>query len=214
MKELILIGGGGHCKSCIDVIERQGRYAIAGIVDCKDKKNQDVLSYKIIANDDELAVLAEKYAFLITIGQIKTAVSRVRLYQRLIDLQAEMPIIVSPGAYVSPHATVGRGTIVMHGAIVNAGAVVGENCIINSKALVEHDAGVGAHCHIATGAIVNGGVMIAEQSFVGSRALIREYTTIGRQSVIGGGAVIMRDIPANSLAYDRGRTAVKVMNNG
>jgi len=33
MKEkIILIGGGGHCKSCIDVIEQEGRFIIAGIV--------------------------------------------------------------------------------------------------------------------------------------------------------------------------------------
>jgi len=33
MKEqIILIGGGGHCKSCIDVIEQKGRFAIAGTI--------------------------------------------------------------------------------------------------------------------------------------------------------------------------------------
>ena len=32
-EEIILIGGGGHCKSCIDVIEQEGKYQIAGIVD-------------------------------------------------------------------------------------------------------------------------------------------------------------------------------------
>ena len=33
MKEkIILIGGGGHCKSCIDVIEAQGRFQIMAIV--------------------------------------------------------------------------------------------------------------------------------------------------------------------------------------
>ncbi|NOX26211.1 MAG: acetyltransferase [Deltaproteobacteria bacterium] len=198
-KKIILIGGGGHCKSCIDVIEQAGRYTIAGIVDLADKKGRQILSYKIIANDDDLEALAESHSFLITIGQIKTAAPRLRLYQRLMDLQADMPIIISPRAYVSPHAAIGRGSIVMHGAIVNAGAVVGNNCIVNSNALIEHDAEIGDHCHIATGALVNGGVKIGEQSFVGSRAVIREYTIIGRQSVIGGGAVIMRDILANSL---------------
>ena len=50
-----------------------------------------------------------------------------------------------------------KGTIVMHHALVNAGAKVGANCIINTKALIEHDAVVEDHCHIATAAIVNGG---------------------------------------------------------
>ena len=33
MKEIILIGGGGHCKSVIDVIELEGQFLIGGIVD-------------------------------------------------------------------------------------------------------------------------------------------------------------------------------------
>jgi len=37
--ELILVGGGGHCKSCIDVIERQGKYRIAGIIRPRFKRN-------------------------------------------------------------------------------------------------------------------------------------------------------------------------------
>ncbi len=47
---------------------------------------------------------------------------RIRLYERLRQLGFEMPVVMSPRAYVSRHASVGEGTIVMHGAIVNAGA--------------------------------------------------------------------------------------------
>ncbi|MBI4309254.1 MAG: acetyltransferase, partial [Candidatus Omnitrophica bacterium] len=36
-KNLILIGGGGHCKSCIDVIESENKFKIAGIVDTKER---------------------------------------------------------------------------------------------------------------------------------------------------------------------------------
>jgi hypothetical protein len=31
MDDIVLIGGGGHCKSVIDVIEQQGEYKIVGI---------------------------------------------------------------------------------------------------------------------------------------------------------------------------------------
>ena len=33
--EIILVGG-GHCKSCIDVIEAEGRFIIKGIIDLPD----------------------------------------------------------------------------------------------------------------------------------------------------------------------------------
>ena len=52
MKEqIILIGGGGHCKSCIDVIEQEGRFEIAGIVEKPDKVGEKVLGYPVIGTD-------------------------------------------------------------------------------------------------------------------------------------------------------------------
>jgi len=38
MKNIILIGAGGHCKSCIDVIENENKYKIIGVIFKKKKK--------------------------------------------------------------------------------------------------------------------------------------------------------------------------------
>ena len=35
MKNLILIGAGGHCVSCIDVIEKEKKFKIVGVLDKK-----------------------------------------------------------------------------------------------------------------------------------------------------------------------------------
>ena len=192
MKEkIILIGGGGHCKSCIDIIEKEGRFTIAGIVDVPEKLNQKILGYEIIAADDDLPRLANEYKnFLITIGQIKSRERRIRLYNILKDLGAKLPVIISPLAYVSKHAGIGDGTIIMHHALINAGATIGENCIINTKALVEHDAIIEDHCHISTGAIVNGGTLIRTGTFLGSNAVTKEYITIKENSFIKANTLV------------------------
>ena len=39
MKKIILIGAGGHCKSCIDVIEEEKKFEIVGIIDNFRKKS-------------------------------------------------------------------------------------------------------------------------------------------------------------------------------
>ena len=82
----------------------------------------------------------------------------------------------------------------MHHAIINAGAKIGQNCIINSKALIEHDAVIADHCHIATGAIINGGVTVGSGTFFGSKAVCKEYIEIGKNVVIGCGAKITKNI--------------------
>ena len=186
MKEkIILIGGGGHCKSCIDVIEQEGRFTIAGIVDMPEKQQETVLGYPMIGSDADLLELIKTFCnVLITLGQIKSPTRRMELFNNLMQMGAHFPVIQSPLAYVSRHAHVADGTIVMHHALINAGASVGRNCIINAKALVEHDSVIEDHCHISTGAVVNGGVTIGSGSFFGSGAVSKEYTSIPANSFI------------------------------
>lgn len=197
--ELILVGGGGHCKSCIDVIEQTGAYRIAGIIDLQEKLHQKVLGYEVIATDDDLPRLVKEYEMLVTVGQIKSPALRIKLFANIKDLGGRLPVIVSPLAYVSKHARVGEGTIVMHHALVNAGASIGRNCIINTKALVEHDAVIHDHCHIATGAIVNGGTVVHAGTFMGSGAVSSEYIEIGENTVIGSNVTIKNNVPPGEV---------------
>jgi sugar O-acyltransferase (sialic acid O-acetyltransferase NeuD family) len=192
MKEsIILIGGGGHCRACIDVIEQQGKYQIKGIVDVLERLNENILGYEIIATDNDLRDLAKKYDnFLVALGHIKTPDKRIKLFETMKNLGAKFPVIISPIAYISKYARIGEGTIVMHHALINAGASVGRNCIINSKSLIEHDAVIEDHCHISTGAVVNGGVTIGSGSFFGSGAVSRECTSIPANSFIKANSLI------------------------
>lgn len=187
--KLILIGGGGHCASCIDVIEQEDKFEIAGIVD-NDSGRESLLGYPIVGSDDDLRKLRSEYDYaLITVGQIKSPVIRIRLVEYAKSLGFVFPTIISPRAYVSRHALIGEGTIVMHDALVNSRATIGCNCIVNSKALVEHDAVVEDNCHISTGAIVNGGAIVRHGVFVGSNAVTKEYVEIKENDFIKAGSL-------------------------
>lgn len=185
MEPIILIGGGGHCHSCIDVIEEQGLYKIIGIIDNNKSLNDKVLNYPVIGKDADIPELMKKCNnFLITIGQIKTAEVRKNIFEKLSKLNVHFPVITSPRSIISKHAQIGAGTIVMHGAIINANCRIGTNCIINSMSLCEHDVSIGNNCHISTAAVVNGDCIIEDESFIGSNSSIKQGITIKRGSVI------------------------------
>ena len=189
MQKLILLGGGGHCKSCIDVIEQEGKYAIAGILDHAELVGQKILGYKFIGTDDDIGkFVKEGYIFLITVGQLKTVSIRKKIFSLLQENSAHMATVVSPRAYVSKYANIGEGTIVMHDALVNASATVGDNCIINTKALIEHDAIIEDFCHISTAAVINGGVKVREGTFFGSNAVSKEYIITDTDDFIKAGS--------------------------
>lgn len=206
MKDIVLIGAGGHAASCIDVIESEGRFRIAGLVGVSSELRQRVCGYEVIATNDALRELAKEYpCALITVGHIKSCESRLRLYHQACEAGFEMPAIVSPYARVSNYASVGPGSIIMYGAMVNANARVGRNCIINSRALVEHDAEVADHCHISTGAILNGNVYVGEACFIGSGTVTKHGVSIGASCLVGMASVIRHDLP-EGMSYWPGRS--------
>ena len=200
MNKIILVGAGGHAKSCIDVIEMAGKYSIAGVVDKPGLDAENLMGYKIIGNDDDLASLFHSFKnALVTVGQIKSPSVRKRLFDHLISIGFNLPVIKSPTSYISKTATVGEGTIVMHGAVINTAAKLGHNCIINNKALVEHDSFIGNHCHISTAAVVNGGVEIGKGTFIGSGVIIHNGIKVGSDCVVSAGAIVRKSVPDGSV---------------
>lgn len=189
--KLILIGGGGHCAACIDVIEQEAKFEIIGIVD-SDSTRKELMGYPNLGGDDELKALRSHCEFaLITVGQIKTPSVRMRIFEYVKSLGYALPTIISPRAYVSRHALAGEGTIIMHDALVNSRATIGRNCIINTKGLVEHDAVVGDHCHISTAAIVNGSAEVRQGTFIGSNAVTKEAVKTRENDFIRAGSLFM-----------------------
>ena len=193
--KLILLGAGGHCKSCIDVIEAEGKYQVRGILDAKEKIGGQVCNYPIIGTDEDIANLVkEGYSFLICIGQIKNANIRKSLYSHLTNLKATIATIISPFAIVSKHATIGEGTIIMHHVVLNAGASIGVNAILNTGSIIEHDVQVGNHCHISTHAVLNGSVIVGNEVFIGSGSVMSNNVNIASNVVIGAGSLVLKSI--------------------
>ncbi|RDU60766.1 acetyltransferase [Helicobacter marmotae] len=184
---LVLIGGGGHAKACIDVIEQENVYQIYGILDslALQKGQKETLGYPILGGDEllEELFLHIKHAF-IAIGQIKSPSIRAHIYQNLKAIGYHLPSIISPLAYVAKSAIIQEGSIIMHHALINANAKIGKACIINSKALVEHDCQVEDFCHLSTGSVINGHCFIGRGSFMGSNMILAHNTHIPPNSLI------------------------------
>lgn len=198
-KPLILVGGGGHCKSVIDVAESAG-YTILGILDRPEEVGKRVLGYEVIGTDDDMGKFADKAVFIVTVGQIKSPELRIKLHQMLADAHCHLATIIASTAHVSKYAYIGEGTVIMHQAFVNADARIGKGCIINTASIIEHEAIVGDYCHVSTGATINGGATIGNNTFIGSQSVINQCVTVGDSSIIGAGSAVVNDLPGNCVA--------------
>ncbi len=189
---ICLIGDGGHARAVRDVIESLNGYSIS--LGGRPEIVHVVEDTRKLRYQDWKA-LCERYTnFVLGIGQIKTAQPRIDAVEQISQRGGQFPTIISPTAYVSPRAKIGRGTVVLHNAVVNAGAIVDEFCIINTGAILEHDTKVGDFCHISTGAVVNGGATVGSRSFVGSNAVVLNQIRIGNDVILGAGSIACTDI--------------------
>ncbi len=197
-KNLILIGGGGHAKACIDVINSTEQFNIIGYFDFKETL-EPKFGVEYLGNDSSIEKYIGKAEFIITVGQIKSPLIRTQIFDKLVSLKADIATIISKSAIVSKYSNIAKGTIVMHSVIIQANVSVGVNCIINDKVLLEHDVNIGNHCHVSTGAILNGEVSIGNSSFIGSGAVLKNGICVGELAVVGLGSVVINNIEDNQV---------------
>lgn len=198
MKPLVLIGGGGHCKSVMEAAESAG-YQILGVLDMPEEEGKEVLSTKVIGTDDDIPTYADKAEFVITVGFIKNPNTRIKLYNKVKEAGGKLATIIASTAYVSKYATIGEGTVVMHHAFVNAGAKVGNNVILNTFTNIEHDAVIGDQCHISTGTMVNGDCKVGDRCFIGSQSVLANGITVGDDIIVGAGSLVRKSIVVKGI---------------
>lgn len=191
LKPLILVGGGGHCKSVIEAAESVG-LAIKGILDLPSEIGKKILGSEVIGSDDDIPLYVDECEFIVTLGFIKNPALRNKIHARIEAAGGTLATVIASTAHVSRHATIGAGTVVLHGAIVNAGAQIGKGCIINTLSNIEHDAVIGDYCHISTGAMVNGDCKVGANTFLGSQSVMVNATSIPANSVFAAGCMIRK----------------------
>jgi sugar O-acyltransferase (sialic acid O-acetyltransferase NeuD family) len=203
MQNLILIGGGGHCISVIDVID-ENKFNILGILDLPENVGEEVLGRKIIGTDDNIADYVNSALFVVTLGFLDndpTPTLRTNIYNKVIEFGGKFATIISPHAYVSKYAIIEEGTVVMHKACINANAHIGKNCIINTFANIEHNCTIGDHATISTGAMINGDCIVGSLVFIGSQCVLSDKVIIPNNTIIGSNSFVNKSLPTSGIYW-------------
>lgn len=198
---VVVLGGGGHAKMCIDVLKQMGTFKIAGIVDGHLPIGSDVLGIPVISRDDDtsLVKLMESGLRWIVngVGSVTKPELRQTIFRRIKKLGLSVPTIIHPKAIVEPSVKLGEGCQIMMGANVGSSAVIGDNSIVNSGSVVSHDCTLSENTHIAPGAILAGGISIGENSVVGMGVTVYLGISIGDNVIIPNGEHVFKNIPSN-----------------
>lgn len=194
-EKIFIFGASGHAKVIIDIVERQGSFDIACLIDDNPAlKDTVVFGYRVLGGSDDITRLKESSGIskcVIAIGN-----NRVRelIDKRLSSEGIQCICAIHPSAQISRGALIGEGTVVMAGAIVNAEAGIGRNVIINTASVIEHECVIGDYAHIAPGVKLCGNVKVGARSLLGVGSSVIPNLKIGSDVVVGAGSTVLKDV--------------------
>lgn len=199
MKDIVIVGYGGHGKSVADAIERTGQYHIVGYTDLQPVTNVD---YPYLGDDEHLTEIFQKGTTqaAIGVGYLGRSNLRDKLATMVKEIGFEMPVIIDPAAVVSAKAEIGEGTFVGKNAVINAEAKIGKMCIINTGAIIEHENQIGDYTHVAVATTICGQVKIADHCFIGAGSTVIQNVSIGKDAIVAAGTTVIKDI-AEGVTY-------------
>ena len=193
-EKLVVFGAGGHAKVVIDIIERQGTYEIAGLLDDDIKhKGERFFGYPVLGTRAELPALisAQLCHAIVTIGD---NASRAAVAAHLDQHGWRFASAVHPRASMGRGVKIGPGSVVMAGCVVNADAYLGGQVIVNTGATVDHDCRIEDAVHIAPGCHLCGGVSVGQGSLLGAGTTVTRGVRIGCKVIVGAGSTVIRDV--------------------
>ena len=196
MKEIMIIGAGGHAKVIIDIILQRKKIlndnlVIKGILDDTFKENEEkkIFGIPIVGKINKILKLPSNIYYIIAIGNNSI---RKKISQNYKEIK--YITLIHPKAIIAENVSISTGTVLMAGSVVNANTKIGKHCIINTGSIIEHDNIIKDYVHISPGVILCGGVIIEKETWIGAGSTIIQGLRIGKNVIIGAGAVTIKDV--------------------
>ena len=202
-KRILLFGGGNQVHYTIDIIEKENKYEVVGIIDSVHEIKTERYGYKVLGRQGDLKSIVEEYkidAGLITIGDNW---SRFKVYNTIVEQMPSFEFVnaIHPSVVIGKNVELGVGVVMMAGVIVNPLAKIGNFTFFATGCQVEHDCIIEEYASVSAGSVMGGYVTIGKFSAITLGVTILDRLKIGKNSVIGSGSLVLKDIPDNVLAY-------------
>jgi sugar O-acyltransferase (sialic acid O-acetyltransferase NeuD family) len=196
MKQLVVIGAGGHARPVIDVAMSLG-YEIIGIIDVDYTGAQETLmGVDVIGGMEKLTDFVPSLVMVfIAVGDNN---KRKAITEKVMSYNFDIPSLVHNSSIISHSVMMGKGVFINAGAIINAMAAIGSGAIINTGAIVDHESLIGDFSHVAPGVSIAGRVAIGSCSFIGVGTSVIDKINIGENVIVGAGSTIIKDVESNT----------------
>ncbi|MDA7706975.1 NeuD/PglB/VioB family sugar acetyltransferase [Flavobacteriaceae bacterium] len=203
MKNIVLIGGGNQAHYTIDIIEKEGKYNIIGIIDSLHKIGTVRFGYKIIGKQENIKKLIIKYSIDGGIISVGDNWSRYKISQQIFFLQPKFKWFnaIHPSVIIGNNVVFGTGVVAMAGCIFNPETKIGNFTFFATGAQIDHDCTIDDFASVSAGSITGGHVFLGKFSAITLGVTVTDRLKIGENTVVGAGSLVLKDLPDNVLVY-------------
>lgn len=200
---ILIFGGGNQATYVADIVRKQGKYKIAGIIDSVKEIGSEVFGMKVLGRMDDLESICKEhnvYGGIIAIGD---NYSRNLVYDQICKKGIHLIFVnaIHPSVIISENVQLGKGIVAMAGVIFNTNAKIGDFTFFATGCQIEHDCELGDFASVSAGTVLGGHVKIGGFSALTLNVTVLDRLTIGRNTVVGAGSLVLKDLPNDILAY-------------
>lgn len=194
-KKLIIIGAGGHGKSCANVAISMNKWDVISFID-DNKVGTSVMGLQVIDTMESIEKYAHNHDFFVAIGDNSIRKNMID-YLNMKDCEVER--LIDPASIIGRDVMIESGVVVMPLTIINCCSSIGKGTIVNSGVIIEHDCFIDEYVHLSPRVTLGGSVSIGSSSWIGMSASIINNITVGSKSILGAGSVLLKSIGDNVL---------------
>jgi sugar O-acyltransferase (sialic acid O-acetyltransferase NeuD family) len=203
MKNIIIIGGGNQAHYTIDIIEKEGKYNIVGIIDSIHEIGSERFGYKILGRQENIIEIVQQYQIhggLISIGDNWV---RYLISNQILELIPDFNFVnaIHPSVIIGNNVKLGIGIVAMAGVIFNPKSEIGNFTFFATGAQIEHDCIISDFASISAGSVTGGYVRLGKYSALTLGVTVLDRLEIGENTVVGAGSLVLKSLPNNVLVY-------------
>jgi sugar O-acyltransferase (sialic acid O-acetyltransferase NeuD family) len=211
VESIVIIGSSGHAKVIIDIVEKENKYRIAGLVDQYRKVGEQTLGYHVLGQEDDLLQLTKTHSLMGAVVAIGDNFIRSQVATRVKESCPLLPFVkaIHPTASIGRDVSVGEGTVIMAGVSVNPCCSVGRFCILNTNSSLDHDSIMEDFSSLAPHATTGGNCRTGCCSAVSIGAVLVHGVHIGEHTVVGAGATVLNSVESFKVAFGTPARAIR-----
>lgn len=206
MKEVIIIGAGGHAAEIDEYIlftkfdSKQDPLKVIGFLDdipSNHKKYQ--FSAPFLGPIKDYQIDPSKF-YIIGIANL---LYRKTIVNQFLEIGANFITFIHAAAYVSPSAKIGLGVVIAPFSNIGPNVEIGDFTIINARASMGHDSKIGKHNFITPNVCFSGFTEVGDENLFGINCATIPQIKIGSRNKIAAGMIVDKSIENDTVVFHR-----------